>query len=199
MNNTGIIILAAGSSSRFGGIKQLLQFNNKTLIEHVIDEAADVELNPVVVVTGAYADEVSKKIDNKKITIVFNEHWEKGMSSGIVTGLQKALIVNNEIENVIIAVCDQPYISSILFQKLSDERRTGGKNIVASSYAGTLGTPALFDKKYFNELLNLKGAEGAKSLIRKYDSETTSVLFKKGNIDVDTQKDYEELLKNSTR
>ena len=199
MNNTGIIILAAGSSSRFGGIKQLLQFNNKTLIEHVIDEATNAELNPVVVVTGAYANEVSKKIDNKKITIVFNEHWETGMASGIVAGLQKALIVNNAIENIIIAVCDQPYISSLLFQQLSDKNGESGKSIVASSYAGTFGTPALFSKKYFNELLNLKGDEGAKSLIRKYNSETTSVLFKKGNIDVDTQKDYEELLKNLTR
>ena len=189
MNNTGIIILAAGSSSRFGGIKQLIQFNKKTLIEHVIDEAAGAELNPVVVVTGAYANEVSKKIDNKKITIVFNEHWGKGMASSIVTGLQQALLVNNKIENIIIAVCDQQYISSILFQQLSDKKRKSGKSIVASSYAGTLGTPALFSKKYFNELLNLKGDEGAKSLIRKYNNETTFVLFKKGNIDVDTQKD----------
>ena len=199
MNNTGIIILAAGSASRFGGIKQLLQFNKKTLMQNVIDEATNAELNPVIVVTGAYADEVSKKIDNKKITIVFNEHWEKGMASSIVTGLQQALLVNNKIENIIIAVCDQPYISSILFQQLSDKKRKSGKSIVASSYAGTLGTPALFSKKYFKELLNLKGDEGAKSLIRKYNNETTSVLFKKGNIDVDTQKDYEELLKNSTR
>ena len=199
MNNTGIIILAAGSSSRFGGIKQLLQFNKKTLIQNVIDEATNAELNPVIVVTGAYANEVSKKIDNKKITIVFNEHWGKGMASSIVTGLQQALLVNNKIENIIIAVCDQPYISSILFQQLSDKKRKSGKSIVASSYAGTLGTPALFSKKYFNELLNLKGDEGAKSLIRKYNNETTFVLFKKGNIDVDTQKDYEELLKNSTR
>ena len=121
------------------------------------------------------------------------------MASSIVTGLQQALLVNNKIENIIIAVCDQPYISSILFQQLSDKKRKSGKSIVASSYAGTLGTPALFSKKYFNELLNLKGDEGAKSLIRKYNNETTFVLFKKGNIDVDTQKDYEELLKNSTR
>lgn len=199
MNNTGIIILAAGSSSRFGGMKQLLQFNNKTLIEHVIDEAADAELNPLIVVTGAYADEVSKKIDNKKITIVFNEHWETGMASGIVAGLQIALKINNAIENIIIAVCDQPYISSLLFQQLSDKKRESKKSIIASSYAGTLGTPALFSKKYFNELLDLKGDEGAKSLIRKYNDETTSVLFKKGNIDVDTQKDYEELLKTSNR
>ena len=199
MNNTGIIILAAGSSSRFGGIKQLLRFNNKTLIEHVIDEATNAELNSVVVVTGAYADEVSEKIDNKKITIVFNEHWETGMASGIVTGLKKVLIVNNEIENIIIAVCDQPYISSLLFQKLLDKKSESKKSIVASSYAGTLGTPALFNMKYFNELLNLKGDEGAKSLIRKYNNETTSVLFKKGNIDVDTPKDYEELLKNLNR
>ena len=65
MNNTGIIILAAGNSSRFGSIKQLLQFNNKTLVQHVIDEATDADLSPVIVVTGANAGEVSEIIENK--------------------------------------------------------------------------------------------------------------------------------------
>ena len=77
MNNTGIIIFAAGSSSRFGSAKQLLHFNNKTLLQHVIDEAIEAGAKPIVVVIGANADEVSKEIKHEKITVVFNEQWEK--------------------------------------------------------------------------------------------------------------------------
>ena len=67
MNNTAIIILAAGSSTRFGNIKQLLHFNNKTLLQHVIDEAIESGAELVIVVTGANADEVSNNIKDEKI------------------------------------------------------------------------------------------------------------------------------------
>ena len=62
MNNTGIIILAAGSASRFGSAKQLLHFNNKTLLQHVIDEAVGSGVEPIVVITGANAGEIAKNI-----------------------------------------------------------------------------------------------------------------------------------------
>src|ERR1044072_7807749 len=118
MNNTAIIILAAGNSSRFGSTKQLLQFNNKTLLQHVINEAIESGAEPIVVVTGANANEVSKVIEGENVEIVLNEDWEQGMASGIVAGLKKAITLNNDIENAIIAVCDQPFISSALFHQL---------------------------------------------------------------------------------
>ena len=102
MNNTAIIILAAGSSSRFGIAKQLLHFNNKTLLQHVIDEAIDSGAEPIIVITGANADEVSKEIKNKKIEIVFNENWKEGMASSIVAGVKKAITLNNNIEKIVI-------------------------------------------------------------------------------------------------
>ncbi len=49
MNNTAIIILAAGNSSRFGSTKQLLKVNHKTLLQHAIDEATEAGADPVVV------------------------------------------------------------------------------------------------------------------------------------------------------
>src|ERR1700730_12874492 len=107
MNNTGILILAAGSSSRFGSAKQLVHYNNKTLIQHVIDEAVLAGASPVIVVTGARADEVSKNIRNENAHIVLNADWQQGMAGSIVTGLRAA--VTYEIDKIIITVSDQPF------------------------------------------------------------------------------------------
>lgn len=194
MNNTGIIILAAGSSSRFGSIKQLLYFNNKTLLQHVIDEAVYAGAEPIVVVTGANANEISKEIKDEKVTIVFNEQWQQGMASGIVAGLKKAITLNNDIEKIIIAVCDQPFVSSALFKQLYQTQDEIMQHIVAGSYADTIGTPALFTQKYFDALMNLQGEEGAKKILKANKDDVATIDFPQGNIDIDTQEDYQQLL-----
>jgi molybdenum cofactor cytidylyltransferase len=197
MNNTGIIILAAGSSSRFGNTKQLLHFKGKTLLKHTIEEAAEAGAQPVVVVTGANADEISREIKNEKVEIVFNKNWEQGMASGIVIGLKKAITSNKELESVIITVCDQPFVSSSLFQQLFQKQNESVKHIVASAYADTIGTPALFTIKYFDALMGLTGDQGAKGLLKKYSEDLATVDFPEGYIDIDTQEDYENLLKRN--
>ena len=197
MNNTGIIILAAGSSSRFGNTKQLLHFKGKTLLQHTMEEAAEAGAEPVVVVTGANADEISKEIKNEKVEIVFNKNWEQGMASGIVMGLKNAIILNKELENIIITVCDQPFVSSSLFQQLFQKQNESAKHIVASAYADTIGTPALFTIKYFVALMGLTGDQGAKGLLKKYSEDLATVDFPDGYIDIDTQEDYENLLKRN--
>ena len=69
-----------------------------------------------------------------------------------------------------------------------------GKGIIACAYAGTVGTPVLFNKKYFSELLNLKGKQSAKQLLDKYVIDLSSVPFAGGEIDIDTQEDYQKLV-----
>src|SRR6478735_8540378 len=194
MNNTAIIILAAGKAERFGSIKQLLHFNNKTLLQHAVDEALNACAVPVIVVTGANADVVSNELDKEKLLIVFNDKWEEGMASGIAAGLVAAINYNNDLENVIIAVCDQPFISSTLFKELYQTRQQGIQHIAASAYAGTVGTPALFTQKYFDALLSLKGDEGAKKIVTANADDVATIDFPQGAIDIDTQQDYKALL-----
>jgi molybdenum cofactor cytidylyltransferase len=195
MNNTAIIILAAGGSSRFGKTKQLVYFRGKTLLQHAIEQATDAGAETIVVVTGANADEISKQAKSEKTEIVFNKDWEQGMASGIVAGLKKAITLNNKIEKAIIAVCDQPFISSSLFQQLYQKQNESAKQIVASAYADTIGTPALFTQKYFDALMSLKGDEGAKKLLKRHSEDVATVDFPNGDIDIDTKEDYEKLLK----
>ncbi len=194
MNNTAIIILAAGNSSRFGSAKQLLHFNNKNLLQHVIDEAIESSAAPVIVVTGANADKISKDLISKQVQIVFNEDWKEGMASSIVAGVKKSITLNNDIENIIIAVCDQPFVSANLFRQLHQTQNESLKHIVACSYADTIGTPALFTQKYFDALMSLTGDEGAKKILLANNDDVATIDFPQGNIDIDTQKDYDDLL-----
>ena len=197
MDNTAIVILAAGNSTRFGSTKQLLRFNGKTLLQHAIEEATEAGADPVVVVLGANANEVSASIDTTTVEIVLNNRWEEGMASGIVAGVRKVNSLSEHVHNVIIAVCDQPFISSALFKQLYQTQTESQKGIVGCSYADTIGTPVLFTQQYFEHLLALHGDEGAKKLLTTFATDVATVHFPNGNFDIDTQIDYQELLKDS--
>lgn len=194
LNKTAIVVLAAGNSSRLGRSKQLLKYKDSTLLKNTISEALKVENSFVIVVTGSNHDVIEKELNSAEIFCSYNSEWGSGMSSSIVKGVNDLLLLNPDCEQCILAVCDQPFVTSSVFENLINEAMKTGKGIVASAYSETLGTPVLFQKKYFQELLELKGQEGAKKLIKKYTDYVISVPFEKGNIDIDTEEDYKTLL-----
>ena len=149
MSKTGIIILAAGSSSRMGEPKQLMMYKNKTFLQHIIDEAKNACLDPVICVTGYQSGLIRASISGMGVSIVFNDRWPEGMGSGISAGIKQLSL--SDVDSVILAVSDQPHVSSDLFGRMQTMKDESGKGIVACSYAGTLGTPVLFAKKYFNQ------------------------------------------------
>ncbi|MXO04673.1 NTP transferase domain-containing protein [Flavobacterium sp. HBTb2-11-1] len=190
----GIIILAAGNSSRLGRPKQLLKHKESTLLKNTISEALKIQNSFLIVVTGANHDVIKKELNLPEVKLSFNSEWESGMSSSIVKGITELMLLNPDCEQCILSVCDQPFVTSSVFENLINQSKRTGKGIAASAYAETLGTPALFHQKYFEELLKLKGKEGAKKLIEKYADDVVSVPFEKGNIDIDTEEDYSQLI-----
>ena len=191
---TGIIILAAGSSSRLGRPKQLLDYKGKTLLQTVINEALETSCRPVITVLGANTKEIASQHQHDQISFVINESWENGMASSIVAGLSAIIRNNSEIESIIIAVADQAFIKMSNFNNLIEKQKETGKNIIASTYAKTIGTPVLFKKDYFEALLSLTGAEGAKKILKQYPQDVETVVFEHGEIDIDTETDYNNLI-----
>ena len=191
---TGIVVLAAGSSSRLGQPKQLLLYKNTSLLKYTISQASQVPNTAIIVVTGSNHELIEKEITDPEIKTIFNPDWELGMSTSIATGLNELLRLNPDIQKCIFTVCDQPYITTIVFENLIKEHQKKAKGIAASEYAATLGTPVLFHKKYFTELLQLKGQEGAKKIINRFLEDTVTVPFEKGNVAIDTIEDYNELI-----
>jgi molybdenum cofactor cytidylyltransferase len=194
MNSFGIIILAAGPSSRLGEPKQLLSYQHKTLLDHTIEAAIKAAEARVVVILGENYQLIKEHIHATEVKIIHNPDWQEGMGSAIRTGLSAIRKENQELAGVILAVCDQPFLTDRIFKGLIAEAGISDKGIVASSYAQTLGTPVLFDKAYFGELAGLKGKEGAKTLLGKYETDVTVVPFENGEIDIDTPDDYRKLI-----
>ena len=195
-NNTGIIILAAGSSSRLGKPKQLLEYDGKSLLERVIDSAVNSKAAPVMVVLGAHADSISKGIDYSKIHVVVNSEWEEGMASSVRNGLSALKKNSPSTGAVIFMVCDQPFVSTSLINDLIDAHHETGKPIVTCDYGEATGPPALFHLSLFDELMELRGDAGARKIIQQHSDAVATVLFVRGKIDIDTKEDY-EALKNS--
>jgi molybdenum cofactor cytidylyltransferase len=193
----GVIILAAGESSRLGKAKQLLPFNGVSLLQHAAQVAIDAVSKPIVVVLGAASSEISKELTNYKVNIIENKDWQTGMASSIKTGLLKIQELFPDLAGVILMVCDQPFVNPHLLRKMQVAWQNSGKGIVACSYGDTAGTPALFSKDYFDELLRLQGQEGAKKIIKAYQSFINLVSFPLGQVDIDTEEDYKNLDQNA--
>lgn len=189
-----IVVLAAGMSSRLGSPKQLLVYQGKSLLKHVVNAALQTSMRPVVVVLGANSDAVKKEIEGTELMVVENEGWEEGMASSLRCGLAAVQKISADVDGIIFMVCDQPFVSKSLLESLLQAQHETGLPIVASSYEGKLGTPALFHQSLFAELMELKGDTGARKLIREHEDLVKTVAFPKGIIDIDTKADYDTLL-----
>ena len=189
----GIIILAAGASTRLGPPKQLLIYQEHSLIFNTVKVAVNSGCAPIVVVLGAYANLIFPEVSNFPVKIVKNYDWQEGMNTSIKIGINSLKATQENIESVVLMLCDQPFVSTQLIQKIIDVYYLTGKAIVASKYAGTCGVPALFSAKFFPEMLNLKTAKGAKQIIKNYAHQVATVDFAKGEIDIDTFADYQRL------
>ena len=188
---TGIIILAAGPSSRLGLPKQNLIYKGETLLQRAINVASASSCDIVIVVLGANDDVVAPTAENKKTTIVKNLEWQEGMASSIRAGVDTIQHLAPEITSAILMLCDQPFANTALLDQLIQKKQA--KGIVACAYNDAIGPPVLFDKKYFDELLLLKGQEGAKKLLLKHPDDVETIPFPLGSVDIDTMEDYEKL------
>lgn len=190
---TGLIILAAGASTRLGSPKQQLIYNGKTLLQHAIDVALDSSCSPVIVVLGAHSMVISPEIPSERVAVIQNPDWEEGMASSIRAGITALQQKAPEATEVIFMVCDQPYVDTAHLNNLVRQRLDTGKGIIASYYNDTMGVPVLFDRSFFPALLSLKGEEGAKKLLYRYEQEVAAVPFPQGSVDIDTLADYQSL------
>ena len=199
MNNdkkdTALIILAAGNSSRLGHPKQQLRFEGGSLLERAVQAGLDSPGRPILVVLGAYHDDILQQSDLKSTKMLIHQGWKRGMGSSIKAGLKELLKEKNP-DQIIIMLCDQPFVDGKLLTHLIHKQQETGKGIVACSYGDTVGVPVLFAQAYFPRLLAMEDMEGAKKILEQNQQDLATVPFAMGDIDIDTQEDYRQLLGN---
>lgn len=198
LSNTAVVILAAGSSSRMGTAKQLLNWGKDTLLGHVINTSLELKPKEVIVVLGANYAAIKKDLEKYPVSVVKNANWEMGLGKSIACGVSHVLCSNDKYDSVLIILADQPLVDFALLHSLINTYEKNKKLIIATSYGKEKnGVPVIFDKLYFEELSNLNDDKGAKHLLEKYKSRIRSVSSGGKNKDIDTKCDYDQLYKEN--
>ncbi len=188
------IILAAGSGSRMGRAKQLLEYHGQAMLGHVVDQAVAADLFPLVVVLGAMAAEVRQAIAMKPVEIAENIDWELGMGSSVGAGMRALFAMKTErIGGVAVLLGDQPLVRAAQLREMQRTLLKSDAAAIAASYGGTLGVPAMFRRQLFAKLLELPPNAGAKVLLQSEADRVLPFPLPEAATDVDTPADWEKL------
>ena len=193
--NIGAVILAAGSSSRMGIPKQILQFHGTSLLRRATLAAVDAKCRPVVVVTGAHAELCRPELDGLDVTEAFNANWQTGMASSVRAGIERLVSIDSHVAGTVVLLCDQPHVTADVISTLLAAHQATARPVVAATYDGSFGVPALFSRTIFTELTKLEGTSGAKEIIRRHASDAHFLPFPPGAVDVDTPEEFSRLIR----
>lgn len=187
------IVLAAGTSSRFGRTKQLFELEGKPLVQHAVDAATAAGLDEVVVVLGHDAERVGASLLLPASgRTVFNPSYEAGQSTSLTAGLNAA---GPESEAAVVLLADQPGITSQHLRALVDTFEAGRPSIVRLRFRDGPG-PALLSREVWGEARRLAGDTGAREIIAAHPGWVKEIVVESdAPVDVDRPPDLDRLRK----
>ena len=199
------IILAAGGSTRFGQPKQLLNWKGQPFVRAVARTALDAGLSPIIVVTGANADQVSSALAGLDIRIIQNVDWASGQGSSIRAGIA-SLVSSSRIPGsrqeqpggAIFLLTDQPQITPSILRALVEKHAEALYPVVAPMVMDQRANPVLFDRTTFNDLMELSGDVGGRAIFHKHRVEYLPWHDERLLLDVDTPEMYQRLVSDDT-
>jgi len=183
MSNIAAIILAAGSSSRLGQPKQLLEYFGERLLDRALRITQQANVQKIYIVLGANAETIQATCKLSGATVLINKDWATGMASSIRTGIAALPVTTQQ---ALILTCDQPAANAdhlVALLTVASSHNTSS----ASTYAGKIGTPAVFSERVFSNLLKLEGDIGARALLQS--EEVVTLPLPDGEFDIDTPED----------
>ena len=181
------VILAGGQSKRMGTKNKLLvPINGKPMIALTVETIIASKASSVAAVTGFEHQKIQKAIKNSNIEFIHNKNFQNGISSSVVTAIKSA---PEDCSAILIGLGDMPKITVSHINKLIDAYNPlEGRAICVPTWKGKRGNPVLWARRFFPEMLQLKGDFGAKELMGKYAELVVEVEMNDNGIiiDIDT-------------
>jgi molybdenum cofactor cytidylyltransferase len=186
------VVLAAGSSTRLGRPKQLVDWHGKTLVRRAAELALAHSSAGVTVVTGAEADKVAAGLDGLPLGLAYNCDWETGMGSSLRTGIH-SISESVNIDALLVMLCDQPRLTDADITSLVEAWQIQPDKPSAAGYNNTVGVPAIIPFCLLGELVDLPPDRGAGGWLRDH-SDVSVVGMSNADLDIDTIEDLQKLL-----
>lgn len=179
-----VVILAAGSGSRFEGPshKLLAEAKGRPVLSWVMDAVVDLPCDEVVVVSGAV--DISQHVP-ERFTLLRNEDWEMGLASSLIVGVGWARLRGHDA--ITVGLGDQPGIDMRCYELVLTSRR---KPLSVATYGGRRRNPVRLHHSIW-ELLPISGENGAKMLMESRPDLVEEVECLGDPFDIDTVEDLE--------
>lgn len=185
-----VLVLAAGAASRFGSPKQLARLHGQSLLPRAVARATEAAGHAVTVVLGAHAAEVAPSLRGRAASIVINRQWQEGLASSLRAGVAQ---LPGSTEAVLVMLADQVGVTTQDLRRLISVWRQQPDHVVAASYAGQTGVPAIFPAHCFAAIQELRGDVGARPLLRRLSDRVVRVPMAGAALDIDTPEDLRRL------
>ncbi|MEM7330940.1 MAG: nucleotidyltransferase family protein [Chloroflexota bacterium] len=185
------VILAAGQAKRMGKAKQLLPWDETTVLGQTIDHLKQSNCTDILVVTGARAADVQKIAEQAVVPTVFNPEFATGeMLSSLQTAVYSLIPAPDA---VLVALADQPMIEPQVYNAIMAPFELGQADLVAPYFNNQRGNPVLIGQHYFDELLALPRGDAPRTLLKRHSDQIYKVHLETDTIlqDLDRPEDYE--------
>ncbi len=180
------IVLAAGSSTRFGRTKQLEPFEGMSLAAGALRKAESVCGARSVLVTGKDWQEVTATCAPLASHFVINNDYEQGLASSIACGVRA---VAESADAILLMLADLPLVTTEHLTSLVDAWAASPQSIIASEFEDTLGPPSVFPKADFDALMQLQGDRGARPIIDANKGRVQAIACEEAAFDIDRPED----------
>ncbi len=165
------VLLAAGTSSRLGRNKLLLDVGSEALVRRSAGRAVDAGLDPVLVVVGHEADRVAAALAGLPVQMVTNPDYASGQASSLLAGIAA---VPAGAPAAVVLLADMPLVTAGMIAAVVERYRETGAPVVTSLYGGVAAPPTLYDRALFAELTETAGPGCARRAVARHrDSAVT--------------------------
>jgi molybdenum cofactor cytidylyltransferase len=190
LGRTAGILLAAGASRRVGQLKQLLDWNGRSILRHTAGTLVAAGLDPVCVVLGHQRDRLASELADLGVHIIDNPDYDASMFSSVQCGL-KAL--PQEVVGSLIALVDQPRIDSELIKQLVEDHLRSGAAVTLPRHQGSTGHPIVMGRDAIAAVLAAPPMATLREVLTRFADRTHHVDVRTDSVlrDIDTLLDYE--------
>ena len=157
------VVLAAGGSRRLGRAKQLLMRDGETLVHRAARLCADTSPLRLLVVLGAYRNDIVQALAGVDCEFVVNDEWEQGLAGSLKVA---AAALAGHTGPTLIVACDQPALEAAHLRRLLDGAAAADLGCAATLHDDAPGIPAVLAPSWLDHTDELRGDRGLGQRLR---------------------------------
>jgi molybdenum cofactor cytidylyltransferase len=180
------VVLAAGGSTRLGRPKQLLTREGESLVHRAARLALASGASRVLVVVGAYAEDVATAVRDLPVACLLNARWSEGLSGSLRIA---ADTLAAHAHATLLLTCDQPALDATHLRALLEASRRAPSGSAATRLGDRVGVPAVVAPKMLRAARAMQGDRGLRDVLNAESADVIACDAPELDLDIDTPAD----------